>query len=358
MQTTKKILIVCSSSAWGGTEKNALLRALELKKRGYHVHLACVNGELRSRAIAANFKTIHQTPRGGDLNPLPIFRMIKLICKISPDVLFVTMNKDYWLGGLVGFLCAVKTRVMYLGIEREVKKSLKYKLIHNYFLRTIIVNSVDIKKTLLKSSYVQAKNIYVIRNGFQVSPIRRQVALKKQLDLKTETILIGAAGRIMEQKGFDLVPDVLSMLENKSVHIAIAGEGASRSSIESKAKEKAVSDRLHFIGFQADMANFFENIDLFALFSRSEGMANVLNEAMSFGLPVISTDVSGVRELLKDATLGPIVPVENPRAMARAIDNLLKDGFVSAEILQAQIRENYSIDRMISDTEKAFGLDK
>lgn len=358
MQTTKSILIICSSSGWGGTEKNALLRYRELSLRGYDLHLATVSGQLFDRAAKENCGTLHLLLRGGDLNPISILRWFRLLKKVSPDVLFVTMNKDYWLGGLAGFLAKIPMRVMYLGIERRVKKTLKYKLIHRVFLPRIVVNSAVIKFTLCESPYVREETISVIRNGFTVKNLPRQVALKKQLGLAENTILIGGAGRLMEQKGFDLVPEVLAELADLNVHIAIAGEGDARRKIEEEAKTRGVFERLHLLGFQSDMNSFFQNIDLFALFSRSEGMANVLNEAMSFGVPVVSTEVSGVRELFKNGEFGTIVPVDDPRAMARAIREMLQNGFVESSRLQAHIEENYSISRMIDDTEAAFGLKK
>jgi glycosyltransferase involved in cell wall biosynthesis len=353
---TKKLFLICSSSGWGGTEKNVLLRAVELAKRGHHVVVGCVKGPLFDRLIAEEAIKVVRVKRGGDANPFSIFLLYRLIKKINPDVLFVTMNKDYWLAGLTGYLASVPKRIMYLGIERRVKKSIKYKLIHTVFLPEIIVNSRDIKNRLSESPYINSDSVHVIPNGFVVQDIVQQVALKKQLGIAESSTLIGAAGRITEQKGFDLLPEILSKLMSESVHVVIAGEGPLKADIIHAAKELKIDEQIHFIGFQNNMIEFFRNIDLFILTSRYEGMANVLNEAMSVGIPVVSTNVSGVQELLDEGRLGRIVAINDTTAMAKAIDETLSNEQISPALLKEQIEKKYSLRAMINATEAVFGI--
>jgi glycosyltransferase involved in cell wall biosynthesis len=99
------------------------------------------------------------------------------------------------------------------------------------------------------------------------------------------------------------------------------------------------------------MARFFRGIDLFVLLSRYEGMANVLNEAMSYGVPVISTRVSGSEELLLDGELGPLVDIDDVEGLAGAAEGLFQAGLTRSERLVEHIRVNYSVERMIDQTE-------
>lgn len=106
--------------------------------------------------------------------------------------------------------------------------------------------------------------------------------------------------------------------------LMIVGQGQHESSLRALALELGIADRVIFAGFHADPSPFYATADLFVLSSDYEGLPNVIVEALSFGVPVVSTDCpSGPAEILENGRWGRLVPVGDADALARAIEAAL-----------------------------------
>jgi glycosyltransferase involved in cell wall biosynthesis len=106
--------------------------------------------------------------------------------------------------------------------------------------------------------------------------------------------------------------------------LIILGEGGQRQRLSALAERLSISARVALPGFVADPYPWINRAQLLALSSRREGLGNVLVEAMALGVPVVATDCpGGVRGLLADGRLGPLVPVGDHRALATAIRSTL-----------------------------------
>ncbi|MCB0279578.1 MAG: glycosyltransferase [Calditrichaeota bacterium] len=345
----RKLVIFCRSKGWGGTEKNSLLIAQELSKKNYQVYLVSNSDHLFSIAKPNENLSLIRMNSGGDLNPVSIWKTYQLIRRLQPDCVFLTMNKDYWLGGLAAYLSG-KRVVIRLGIERETKQNLKYRLIYGRFIDLVTVNSQVIKDTLLRTTpQLTESQLRVIHNGVTIKT--------KNSTTDSEFKMIGAAGRLTEQKGFDILLNALSQLKksNQQFKVIIAGEGPDEVKLKSHCSELGLNDHVSFPGFLSDMNAFYSQLDLFVISSRYEGMASAATEAMAYGIPVVTTNVSGANELLDNGRLGKIVPIGSAADLAKAIDELLQSNNqnLSQEIIR-HIEINYSIDSMIANYEKAL----
>ncbi|HBO45907.1 MAG TPA: hypothetical protein DD670_18700, partial [Planctomycetaceae bacterium] len=107
--------------------------------------------------------------------------------------------------------------------------------------------------------------------------------------------------------------------------LVLVGHGPQRCELERLAAEKGISERVHFLGFRADVPAILARSSLLVLPSRWEGMPNVVLEAMAAGLPVIATNVEGVAELLGDDADGQMVPFGDMAAFAAAVTRVLSD---------------------------------
>jgi glycosyltransferase involved in cell wall biosynthesis len=131
-----------------------------------------------------------------------------------------------------------------------------------------------------------------------------------------------AVGRLVEQKGFDVLirafARVCSQIED--ARLVIAGEGPLRPGLEALIRELGLSGSVSLPGFTRDVSRLYENADLFVCSSRREGFGNVIVEALSFGLPVVSTRCPhGPAEILQGGRYGRLVPVEDEQGLATAI---------------------------------------
>jgi glycosyltransferase involved in cell wall biosynthesis len=119
-----------------------------------------------------------------------------------------------------------------------------------------------------------------------------------------------AAGRLMPQKGFDLLITGLASVRGLDWQLTILGEGIERQALENLAGEMGVSDRVSFQGFQSNPYAWMARADLFVLSSRWEGFGHVIVEAMASGVPVLSTRCpSGPDEIITDGVDGTLCAI-------------------------------------------------
>ncbi|TPG15483.1 glycosyltransferase [Sphingomonas oligophenolica] len=135
------------------------------------------------------------------------------------------------------------------------------------------------------------------------------------------TRVILGVGRLVPQKRWDRLIDVIPLLP-ADVTVVILGEGPLRADLAAKAA--AGADRVHLPGHVANPVAMMEVARVIALTSDYEGVPGVLREALSVGTPVVSTDSSeAIAEIVIDASLGTIVPRDDPQALARALTHWL-----------------------------------
>jgi glycosyltransferase involved in cell wall biosynthesis len=140
--------------------------------------------------------------------------------------------------------------------------------------------------------------------------------------------LLVAVGRLVPQKGFDLLLDAFAVVAPNfpAWTLVIWGEGKERSRLERKRDALGLRDRVRLPGVTERSGIWVETADAFVLSSRFEGWGIVLLEAMAAGLPAVSFDCEwGPRDMIEDGVDGILVPREDVAALARALARVLDD---------------------------------
>jgi glycosyltransferase involved in cell wall biosynthesis len=178
-----------------------------------------------------------------------------------------------------------------------------------------------------------------------------------------------SVGRAVEKKGLDVLLEALAKLDsNLHWRLTHIGGGAGLDALKAQAKALGLSDRVRFLGAQAfdSVLAAYRQSDLFVLPCRiadngdRDGLPNVLLEAQSQGLAVISTTVSAVPELIIDGETGLLVPPDDAPALATAIAQLIRDPLLRAQLGAAgaaRVREAFSQDGQIGALATLFGID-
>jgi glycosyltransferase involved in cell wall biosynthesis len=176
-----------------------------------------------------------------------------------------------------------------------------------------IGNSADVCDFIVRAHRAAADRVHLVRNGVDTA-VFHPAAHRRRGDGAPR---IGAVGRLIHQKGYDVLLAALPrVLAERDVEVVIVGEGELRTDLE----RQAIGLPVEFVGALPEreaVAEFLRGLDLFVMPSRYEGLPNAVLEAMACGVPVVATDVAGMRE-----AVGPeveLVPSEHPDALARAI---------------------------------------
>ena len=135
-------------------------------------------------------------------------------------------------------------------------------------------------------------------------------------------------GALKPEKNHALLLRAFALLLNSrsDARLMILGDGTLREELTALAERLGIADKVCLPGFSADPWPYYASADLFALSSNAEGYPLVIVEAMLAGLPIVSTDcVSGPREILDDGRYGILVPLDDPDALARGLEQAIGD---------------------------------
>lgn len=146
-------------------------------------------------------------------------------------------------------------------------------------------------------------------------------------------LVVGTVSRFDPVKGLDVL--IEAMVDLDGVEVEIIGDGPQRAELEALAEELGVSDRLVLSGFISGARHHLPNFDVFVLPSRLEGMPMSILEAMHAGVAVVATDVGSVTEVLQDGVTGRVVQPGDPKALAKAIKELLEDEPLRRKLAEA-----------------------
>jgi len=203
----------------------------------------------------------------------------------------------------------------------------------------IIAVSRGVADDVVVTSGVDPDRVHVVPNpvvGPELDRLAEAPPDHQWLRSRDAPVLLGV-GRLTRQKDFPTLLRALARVrERTAVRLVVLGEGEDRERLQQLAAELGVTEAVDFPGFVDNPYGWMRNADLFVLSSAWEGSPNALTEALYLGTPVVSTDCrSGPREVLADGHYGPLVPVGDDTALARAIEATLADPLPAATLREA-----------------------
>ncbi len=265
-----------------------------------------------------------------------------------------------------GYYGQQKTRVFLL-IE---------KLLARLITSRIVVVSEQQRREIHETFGVgRAEQFQVIPLGLDLSsfaePEKRRQAFRKELGVHESEILVGIVGRLTEIKNHELFLQAISQFKRARstvtapVKFVVIGDGNLRESLERTTATLGLNDDVIFAGSRRDPENFYAGLDAVALTSKNEGTPLTLIEAMANGVPVISTAVGGVVDLLGECDSeaggavqyqicrrGVGVPPNDASAFAAGLERLVSDANLRNELGtrgREFVESNYSRERLLVD---------
>lgn len=209
---------------------------------------------------------------------------------------------------------------------------------------------------------VPAHAVRTVHNGIPLARYQRdpQRPLRARLGLPDPEPLFGIVGRLTPWKGQDIFLRVASQWarSGRPGHFAIIGgafneDAPFESHLRDSVQHHGLSNRVHFVPFQPDIASALSSLDVLVHAStKPEPFGRVLIEAMALGVPVVAARGGGVPEIVTDAVDGLLVQPGDVAGTSRALDRLLGDPAFRTSIVDAAsrtVREKFSMERVFAD---------
>lgn len=346
----------------GGMEKGVvkLVNALQHRRVASSVCSFDTTDEIR-RSLNPQVSVFVLGRRPGN-DPLLVLRLVRLLRRERPDI----VHSHSW-----GTLCEgyVAARVAGVGLFIHGEHGTMELRPRNVRVQRWVWSRADqilsVSSTLAdrmaEEIGIPRERVRVILNGADLARFRhygRSVA-RGQLQIDDNCFVVGTVGRLVPVKDHAALLEALGLLVIRGVRCQalIVGDGPLGPALRAHAERLGLGAVVRFLGSRSDVERVFQAIDLFVLTSSSEGLPNTVLEAMASGLPVVSTDVGGVAELVEQGKTGILVPSGEPVAIADAIAALADDPCLRVRMGQAgrqRACEGFDIRRMVDDYERLY----
>ena len=207
--------------------------------------------------------------------------------------------------------------------------------------------------------------ISVVHNGIDTevwSPNRVGRTLREELGIPETEPVIGYVGRIMPEKDLQTWIRAVATVATRfpQAHFVLVGEGKDDSTLEQLrrlAADLGIAAKTHFIGYRSELLPVYAAFDMFLLTSRREGLPNSILEAMALGLPVVTTDVAGARELVANGCTGYVLPQGDHAGLARALITLAENDQLRLRLSQSgreRVKRDFSFASRMARIESLY----
>ena len=216
------------------------------------------------------------------------------------------------------------------GLETELMEvpAIRKQMLKAFDYCTGVISVSQSLKDMLVEQGVEAKKIRVISNGVDsdiYSP-GDKLQSRQQLGVRLDAKLIVSLGNVQRRKGYDLLVESIAPYRDtpsfRSVILGGVNEPATMASLEARVAQLGMSDQVQFVGQATPdvVVQWLRAADAFVLPTRREGCCNAVLEALSSGVPVITTPAGDNTKFVVDGQNGFIVPHEDPKGLHRAIE--------------------------------------
>jgi glycosyltransferase involved in cell wall biosynthesis len=224
----------------------------------------------------------------------------------------------------------------------------------------IIAISESVRRFLVNVERAPAEKIEVIPYGLDAEAFARDVhpgAFRREIGAG-ENPLIGFVGRMVNQKGVDVLLRAFALVERShpTAKLILAGDGPDRPALMRLAKSLGLQ-RAMFLGWRNDAANILADIDLLVVPSRWEGFGLVALEAMAMGKPVAASEVSALPEIVVPGDTGLLLTPGSVEELAEGIQAILSDPKRAAGMGRAgreRVRKEFPVERMARRTAELY----
>ncbi len=345
-----RLLHLVSTFAIKTDTKWLLQIARHLDRDAFELSAACFyeGGPVREQLDSLGVTTFNlDIP--GEQDPRAILRVRRLLKETHCDLVHTHLLRADLFGGAAARWTrtpAIVSTAYAIGAYRRAKLRKTDRLLDSATAmlptHTIAVSEA-VKRDCVERLRMEPDRVTVIHTGIDPpSECNAEAAesLRREWGISPDDTLIVTVARLSYEKGIDTLIDAAATLRetHPSARVVVVGDGPDELGLDEQIRRRGLADMVQLVGFHADVWPVFEAADMVCMPSKSEGMPNVLLEAMAAGCPVVATKVGGVPEAIISGENGLLVEPEDAPALALALASLIDDPAMAQRLASAARR--------------------
>lgn len=302
---------------------------------------------------------------GREISPVDdivaFWKILKILLREKPDIVHTHTAKAGTLGRMAAILAGTKVRIhtfhgnvfknyfgkLHTGIFILVERVL------GLFTTKVVTVSEKQKRELVDEFKIAPKaKCEVIPLGLDFARLKSGQSaggLRKELGVKDDELLVGIMGRLVPIKNHGMFLEAAALTRklrpDLAVRYAVVGGGDLEKELRDTAISLGIGDVVHFLGWRRDLENIYSSLDVVALTSLNEGTPLALIESMAMARAIISVDVGGVSDIVKDGVTGILIKKNEARSFAEGLIGLLKDKGLRERCGKAALAESGRFDK-------------
>ena len=336
----------------GGTEKNTIYSIQALDKTKFSIDIAM--GRESDFSYAKNVlpeanEIIMIKELDNDFNPIKNLKALYKIFKLIRRNRYVVVHTHQCKASILSCFAAkfAKVPIVIFGLHGDYLENPRfiglwrkiYKLIEQVAVRcaTMFISvGEELKERYINRYGLSFSRCEVVRSGMELANFCEAATFsqekikqkKEELNIKPEELVIGKVSSLELRKGYKFAVRVAEKIirgNSKDIKFLFVGEGDQRAELQDMVKRLGLKDRIIFTGFRSDVDELMGIFDIFIFTSLMEGLPQVLVQAAAAGRPIVSFEVEGAKEIIKEGINGFIVSSGDIDGLAEKVNYLLSN---------------------------------
>jgi glycosyltransferase involved in cell wall biosynthesis len=348
----------------GGAERQVLLLAHGLHRRGWRVTMVALTGSAGPGGVemeAEGVGFVSLAMRKGVADPRGWIRLDAWIRRERPDLLHAHLPHATWMARWLRLLhprlAVVDT--LHSTCTGSIARRLGYRA-SNWLAGQVTAVSVAVAEVYAEAGLVDPAKLSVLPNGVDTEALRPsrdlRLAMRRELGISDEFLWV-AVGRLMAVKDYPTLLRAMQLLPDDA-KLVVAGDGPLAGELRALAARLGLDGRVRFLGFVPDVGQLLQAADAAVQTSRWEGMPLTLLEAGALALPSVVTDVPGLSQMVLSGETGLLAPVGDPAALAAVMLRLMRmpatERRSMGERARLSIERNYSLEAVLDRWENLY----
>lgn len=375
----KKIALLITKSNWGGAQKNVYDIATHLDPKKYDVVvLLGGHGLLKKKLSEIGIRTISIENLERNINfkkeILNFIEIYKILKAEKPDILHLHSPKAAGIGAFVARILGIK-KIIYTvhGWAFNEDRSFIQKTLIFLFswlttiLSTKIINiSIKEKNQTEQFPFIKNKIVY-IPNGVRENSVLRSGDARHSIEkiigkeLK-DKFVIGMIGELHKNKGYTYTLEAMPIIvkDHPNTVLIIIGSGEQQEFLQKMIEKLGLQSHVYLVGFLENAPQYAKAFDVFLMSSVKEGLPYVIMEVGIVGVPIVSTTVGGIPDIIDDMKSGILIQPKKSQEINYAITFMHEHPDLSSEYsrnISKKIKTDFSLQKMIQSIEHEYFIE-